>query len=663
MNRNPLTLAVLTLLMTSSLHAQTPPAQSGEKPQKIEELSLESLLSTPIEISSRTAETIFQTTSTVSVIDQETIRRYNFRSVAEAVGTLAGFDVLRTHIMRNVPTSRGILEEHYANKVLVMINGVAQWSAVTGEANLDRVDINDVERIEVLKGPASVLYGTNAYSGAVNIITKRSQQAPLEGHFDIGQNGLLGGGAHIGWGSGDRSFFAGANSYSEIGRNTVFIDEHNESGHLNEFMEPSNVTAVAQRGGHSILFNASTVRESFLGTTPEWALGIGHPQTRRGYLANYGYTHKFGKATLSSSISYDWTRRDFSRSRDDVTRSIVEGRRISPSVSLNVRMSDSLSFDVGADYDHRKSERYANIDTHKDVVLAQNNMQGRTVAEYSGFAQVAYHHGPLRLLAGSRVTNNQLFGTNTSSRGTLVFSLNDRNAVKVIAGQSYRAPSLFELYFQTPTNTTYGNVDLKPETSTSYELAYLTHTSSFFGQILAYHADYHDKIFRTRRFPDSQTDKSTMYINGQTFNADGVELEMKYQPATGVSAFLNYNYIRGNKGDRIASEDHYNFKYVPKNSVSGGLATTFSDWLASAVLNYTGATRGALAPIGSQTTFDLNLGYTQAMSTLTLRHKLSVKNVTDHEVEIPEYVRRIINSIPSGFGRQVVYSVQITGGK
>ena len=156
MNRNPLTLAVLTLLMTSSLQAQTPP-QSGENPLKIEELSLESLLNTPVEISSKTAETIFQTTSTVSVIDQETIRRYNFRSVAEAVGTLAGFDVLRTHIMRDVPTSRGILEEHYANKVLVMINGVAQWSAVTGEANLDRVDINDVERIEVLKGPASVL--------------------------------------------------------------------------------------------------------------------------------------------------------------------------------------------------------------------------------------------------------------------------------------------------------------------------------------------------------------------------------------------------------------------------------------------------------------------------------------------------------------------------
>ncbi len=652
-----------TLLASGAWAQQAETQKPPAKPQTTEEMSLESLLNTPIEVSSTGTETIFQTTSTVSVIDADTIRQFNLRSVAEAVNTLAGVQVLRTHIMRNLPTFRGILEEHYANKVLVMIDGVAQWSAVTGEPNLDRVDINDVERIEVLKGPASVLYGTNAYTGAINVITKRRQQAPLEGHLEVGSRGLLGGGAHLGWGSGRSSFLVAANSSAESGYNETFVDEHGESGHLQEFLHGSNVTAVAQHGDHSFLFNASSVTDSYLGTTPEWALGIGHPQIMRGYLANYGYSHVFGKTTLRSSVSYDWTQRDFSRSRDDLTRSKVEGYRVTPSINATYKASDALSLDGGIDYDYRHSNSYSNYDVHKDVVLANNNMNGRHVYESSLFAQAAYNHGRLRLLGGTRYTNNQIFGSNLSSRGTAVFSIDPANAVKAIVGQSYRAPSLFELYFQTPTNTTYGNLDLEPETSTSYELAYLTRHGNLFAQALGYHAVYDNKIFRTRRFPASATDKSTIYINGASFDANGIELEAKYQLPASVNAFLNYGYVHGSQGDRVAAEDHYNFKYIPKNTAALGLAKTVHRWLLSAVVNYIGSTRGPLAPIPSQTTVDLNVGYTHTLTvaSLTLRHKLSVKNLTDEEVLFPEYVRRNINAIPSGYRRQIVYTLQITG--
>src|SRR5204862_6861024 len=107
---------------------------------------------------------------------------------------------------------------------------------------------------------------------------------------------------------------------------------------------------------------------------------------------------------------------------------------------------------------------------------------------------------------------NDLFGSNVSSRGTLVYRIDDTHSVKLIAGQSYRAPSFFELYFQTPANTVYGNPALEPETSDSVELAYVTTMRRVFLQALLYHAGYDGKIFRQRRLPADPRDRSLVYV-------------------------------------------------------------------------------------------------------------------------------------------------------
>ncbi|TPW14461.1 MAG: iron complex outermembrane recepter protein, partial [bacterium] len=174
---------ILAFLSAGIARASSP----GTSLNELVKLPLEDLLKVPVEVASVTAETVFKTPSTVSVIDREMIRRYQFHSIAEAVETVAGFSVGRTYLKRNLPTSRGILQDHYANKVLVMINGIPAWHAVTGEGSLDRIGIEEVQRIEVLKGPASVLYGTNAYSGAVNLVLRDGKQSPAELYGRVGE--------------------------------------------------------------------------------------------------------------------------------------------------------------------------------------------------------------------------------------------------------------------------------------------------------------------------------------------------------------------------------------------------------------------------------------------------------------------------------------------
>lgn len=158
----------------SGIQAQTP----SVKPAKSDEELLLKLLNTPISVASSKSTTILTAPSTVTVIDRDMIERYNFTSIEEALDMVPGFAVVSTPSKRrSVPTVRGVLQDNYASKVLLLIDDVPTWHGSLGEGATGRVDIADVERIEVLRGPASVLYGSNAYVGTVNLVLRRATGA------------------------------------------------------------------------------------------------------------------------------------------------------------------------------------------------------------------------------------------------------------------------------------------------------------------------------------------------------------------------------------------------------------------------------------------------------------------------------------------------------
>src|SRR5687768_9811427 len=122
----------------------------------------------------------------VVTIDRAMLERWQITSVSEALRLAAGFDTVRTYFKQDVATARGILQEHYANDVLLMIDGIPTWLASTGEGNLDRIDVGEIERIEVIRGPASVRFGTNAYAGAINIVLRHPDAEEVEGRITAG---------------------------------------------------------------------------------------------------------------------------------------------------------------------------------------------------------------------------------------------------------------------------------------------------------------------------------------------------------------------------------------------------------------------------------------------------------------------------------------------
>lgn len=624
-----------------------------EEVMDISDFTLDEILDVVIEESPVKTVDLLKKPSTVSIVDKIMIREFDFATLAEALQTVAGFSVTRTYLKRNLPTSRGILQDHYANKVLLLINGVPTWNAVTGEGNIDRIGIEDVEWIEVLKGPASVPYGANAYSGAVNIVLNKEPDAGPGLYLSAGSGNSYRGGANIHFTSRGVTAFLSAGFSDQTGREHYFTGEDGESGNIQEYLKNSRFTADVTAKRHRFFFNGFNSHESYLGAAPTFAAGAGNDHATQGYLFNYTYNViNRAKHQLKAGVIYDWNRRNFSRTRDDSVRSDTSGARLQGFISSRITLSQKLELVLGADAESRKSFRYENYHVQSGETLADNNLEDKSLHEYSVSAQVSHNGKAFHLLAGTRMTKNQRFGANLSSRATLAWTPNKISSIRFIWGQSFRAPSLFELYFQSPSLTVFGNQNLEPETGNSFELSYLTSFGKFFIQAQVYYAGYDHRIFRVKG--DVEQDGSVyenvnVYTNGERFNAGGLELEIKYKESQKVSAFVNYGYIHGS-----------NFTYIPRHTLSAGLARMSGKINLSAVFHFQSSAMGPVEKIGAQTHLDLSLGYTHQWKEFTLQHNISIKNAYDEELPVPEYVRRrTLNAVPLGFGRRITYTLRV----
>jgi outer membrane receptor protein involved in Fe transport len=647
---------------------------SAEEPAKASELMLFTEIPIVTVASSSEKETVFNSVSTVSVIDRDMLEKYHFATVSEALSTVAGIMVTRTYFMDVIPTARGILQENFTNKVLIMINNIPAWNPITGEGNVDRVGINDVERIEVLKGPASVLYGSNAFTGAINIVLKKpqkDQEIGLNGGFGSGEGGFngIGGsyqaGGHYACHTDDFSFFASANALNQIGSDYALRTEDKKTVNIHSYYNPQNLTTSSTYKNHTLLFNSSSINENFLGNKIDVADGLMKNMVMQGNLLNYTYDFAGEKLSfldsydLKYSLTYDWQRRNFARTADDDTHSDVVGSRTVNSLDINTHFFQDWNFELGGDTEYLYSRSYMNYLVLENQTITDNNMSNISKHESSVFSQLGYKWDNLKTLIGSRYTYNPGCESNVSSRGSVVYSFNDVNSVKLIAGQSFRTPSLFEINPPSAGLTTFGDPNLKPETSNSVELDYDSKIGDLFVQADAYYATYNDLITRVQRtitYQGHVYPNATVYTNDNPIFAKGIELETKYTlPSTQV--FLTGNYILGSDGDRYTDSatgiDTYNFKYVPTTVLSAGFIQTLGPCFLSAYGNFYTTMMGAFNNEPAQYDVNATLGYKMGIFT----HYLTVNNLGNNTVLVPEYVRRrVTNDIPLDNGVRVNYS-------
>jgi outer membrane receptor for ferrienterochelin and colicins len=164
-----LVLGLLTVGYFQPIHAEQIPAES------FSELSLEDMLNTKITVVSKKSETISEAPGIVSVITAADINQMPYDTLNDILKTVPGVTITESFYGLTSVSIRGIKDTHYNNRTLLLVNGNAIRNVVTGTYWLEVVPVNVIERIEIIRGPGSVLYGTGAFSGVINIITKSDQ--------------------------------------------------------------------------------------------------------------------------------------------------------------------------------------------------------------------------------------------------------------------------------------------------------------------------------------------------------------------------------------------------------------------------------------------------------------------------------------------------------
>ena len=202
-------ICIIVLVLITTIILANESGKTINVPEDLTELKLNELSEIEVTIVSKKTQKISGAASAVFVITQEDIRRLGATSIPEVLRIVPGLQVARIDSNKWAVTSRGF-NGWFANKLLVLIDGRSVYTPLFAGVFWDRRDtlLEDIERIEVIRGPGATLWGSNAVNGVINIITKNAEDT----------NGSL---VMAGSGTDERAF--GAFRYgSKLGKNTFY---------------------------------------------------------------------------------------------------------------------------------------------------------------------------------------------------------------------------------------------------------------------------------------------------------------------------------------------------------------------------------------------------------------------------------------------------------
>jgi outer membrane receptor protein involved in Fe transport len=397
--------------------------------------------------------------------------------------------------------------------VLVVLDGRPDYQGLMGHPLPDFYSLSDAESVSVTQGPASVLYGSNAMGGVIEIKPSRpregrhTQISSSFGNYYSGQHRLMHGAKF------ERGFysFTGGIAHTEGDRpNSAF---HSQDGTLALGYEISRTWRASLQGryGH---FN---VEDPGPQTAP--AAGMYARVGRGGFSLDLdnATAHTWGYARLFSSYGHHMLWDGF-RSVDHTT-----GARIHQSFAL----SSQLSLDAGTDI-VQYGGRARNLSSHLDY--GEHHL-----SDAAGFSRAIWSPlGRWRLNAGLRYQHNSLHGGIAVPEFGVSYRLSEKYALSTAVARGFRNPTIRELYlFPAP------NPNLRPEHLWNYQATiHARPRPGFSAWVTGYYADLSDLIVTTGRFPSLKLSNFGRALNR------GVEANVRWQPARRLAFNSGYGYLR-----------------------------------------------------------------------------------------------------------------------
>lgn len=493
-----------------------PPAQV--KGKDVYSLELESLLNVKVTTASKAAEKLSSAPGVMSVVTQDELRRFGaitLRDALERVPGLAPSTASGTD--RSVIAVRGDQTKINGGHVLILINGRPTRETLEGGLIGDLLEsfpVAALERIEVIRGPGSVLYGSNAFSGVINLITRKA-----EGH-EITVTGL---GAQ-GGGAAASVYFAAKEGALNIVGAAQFHQKPYWTTRCHSLLGGDETIEIPNRGtgaylgmnykGLSLMSAFTEYRTSYIVAT------VGPSRWRRGF-ADLGYTFQPRKNwDVSLNVTYTRNTMNQAQSIPYIARDSYEALL---EWSNAVKIGDRDRLTVGTLYNHiQGSENVAGFGL--SMPLSNGSREGG--AFYAQWDHQALEN--LNLIGGVQVNKIGNLKTNAVPRAGVVWSPAPRVSLKALYSGAFRAPSINEnlLYYMPPSPllgpSIRGSQTLRPEKVATVDLGLSYQGDRFQAGFVYFHSRQTDNIILDtsgRVWPYTNTGRTTF---------QGVELEGKY---------------------------------------------------------------------------------------------------------------------------------------
>jgi len=486
--------------------------------QDLSSMDLESLLKVKVVTASKFSQDLADAPGVISVVTRDELRRFGgmtLREILERVPGLAGTTASFTD--RSMVGARGDQTKINSGHILYLINGRPTREVLEGGIASDLLEsfpVGILERIEVIKGPGSVLYGSNAFSAVVNLITQKAdgRQLVVTG---------LGGPGGAASGSGKVMFERGA--FRLVGAGQFHQNpEWFTPVETSFFGVQDAVIPDRSKGGYlGMNFKGLSLMSSFTDWTSGYLEGgVGVARWRRGF-ADLGYSFRAtSRWDMSFNVTYTRTTLDAQQSIPFITRDSHEVVAEWSNV-LNLTDRDDLTF--GALFNHIEGMETF-FGTNPGTVISDGSRAGE-----AGYAQIDHQLlESVKIIGGFQANQIGHLDLDVVPRGGAIWNVTNRVTVKALYSQAFRAPSLNEtlLHYIPPPYiggpSLLGNPHLSPEKVATTDIGVW-----YWGDRFQAGVDYfHSKL--TNGIVLANVTTAGTYINSGKITFDGVEVEGKY---------------------------------------------------------------------------------------------------------------------------------------
>lgn len=516
--------------------------------------SLEQLMQMEIEkvvTASRFSQQVTEAPASMSVISGEDIRKYGYRTLADALRAVPGLYVSYDRNYSYLGVRGFSRPGDFNSRVLLMIDGhrlndnIYDIAAIGTEFPLD---IDLIDHIEVMRGPGSSLYGSNAFFGVINVITRKAE--------DVRREISTSGAKYETW-TGRASYGASFDSgldlllsgtiYDSAGQHSLYFPEFasTPSGGYTYRSDYDTSKSVYARLSLSDFTLTGLLGNRKKGIpTGAYQTLFNDPNTRtideRGYL-NLGYRKVYSDSIeVSADLFYDHYRYDGTYVSENTpsTNTINLDSALGTSwgaesvVTFFPLPENKLS--IGFEFRHNLRQNQKNVDVDPFV---KNQDDRRRSLNWGLFVQDEYHvMEPLRINIGVRYDNYGKFNS-INPRAALVYTPVETSAFKLLYGEAFRAPNVYELYFQDGVSSI-ANPELKPEKIMTVDAIWEQYfLDNFRSSVGGFYYRVNDLISQT-------TDDAGMlvYRNIEKAEAIGVALSLEGFWLNGLKSRLSYNW-------------------------------------------------------------------------------------------------------------------------